>query len=108
MGPDVQRFIVMYNTVYDSVKNVRPDALIGGPYTSSNVSDDNLEVIDYWVKNKVGAEFFTYDSWLEGWPPGSKTEEWMMENSDHFGRSSSAIQQEDKFTNVDYGVLRRQ
>lgn len=88
---DVQRFTIMYNAVYDSVKNVRPDALIGGPYTSSSISEDNLELIDYWIKNKVGADFFTYDGWLEGWPPGSKTEEWMMENSDYFGRSSSAF-----------------
>lgn len=90
---DVERFTVLYNAVYDSVKKVRPDALIGGPYTSSSVTIDNLELIDYWLENKIAAEFFTYDGWLEGWPPGSKTEEWMMDNSDHFGISTAAFSQ---------------
>lgn len=85
---DYLSFLKMYNAVYDSVKAVRPDAKIGGPYMpmgGNAISESDKMVVDYWLKNCAGADFFTYDGWLEGWPPGGKTEEWMMGRTSYFG-----------------------
>lgn len=86
---DYTRFTVLYNAVYDAVKSVKPDVNIGGPYLpmgGKDLTPDMQEVIHYWLENKHGAEFFTFDGWLEGWPPGGHTEEWMMSRTDFFGR----------------------
>jgi len=85
---DIIKFTEMYNLIYNAVKEVRPDAKIGGPYINISGLDfgkgyrDNAK---YWNDNKSGAEFFTYDAWLEGWPPGGRTEEWMMGRTSIFG-----------------------
>ena len=87
-GRDVERFTVMYNAVYDAVKAARPEAKIGGPYLAMggrNVSANDRQVIDYWRQHSRGADFFTCDGWLEGWPPGGKTEDWMMGRTRFFG-----------------------
>jgi hypothetical protein len=84
----VERFTVMYNAVYDAVKAVRPDAKIGGPYLAlggRELSVNDRQVIDYWRKHSRGSDFFTFDGWLEGWPPGGKTEDWMMGRTRFFG-----------------------
>jgi hypothetical protein len=87
-GRDVVRFTAMYNAVYDAVKAMRPEAKIGGPYLSMggrNLSANDRQVIDYWRQHSRGADFFTFDGWLEGWPPGGKTEDWMMGRTRFFG-----------------------
>ena len=70
----------MYNMVYDSLKAVNSGILIGGPYVvmdswsnsaishPSNLKGDYgvldqrpLDVINYWLQNKTGADFITID-----------------------------------------------
>jgi hypothetical protein len=73
-------YTTLYNKVWTKVKAVRPDAKIGGPYVvvdsygggqshPSQVSGPwgrldqrPLDVIQYWLKNKAGADFITIDS----------------------------------------------
>lgn len=85
---DIERFTDMYNAVYNAVKSARPGVKIGGPYMpmgGRDASAHDREVIGYWNENGSGAEFFTWDGWLEGWPPGGNTEEWMMSRTGFFG-----------------------
>jgi hypothetical protein len=76
-----EAFTEFYNVVYDAVKAVRPDAQIGGPYvvldawadasTASHPSQIRgpwgvidqrpLDLIDYWMRHKHGADFLTVD-----------------------------------------------
>lgn len=72
---DYQRYTRLYNLVYDAVKSVRPEALVGGPYlviegtgserghwwSQTPVRVRNLQVIDYWLRNKHGADFIALD-----------------------------------------------
>jgi hypothetical protein len=79
---DAAGYTELYNRVYEAVKEVRPDALIGGPYVvvdswsleaeteyaSSDVQGPwgvmdrrPLAVIDYWLENAVGADFIAID-----------------------------------------------
>jgi outer membrane protein assembly factor BamB len=87
-GRDVERFTVLYNAVYDAVQAARPDAKIGGPYLSMggrSLSANDRQVLDYWCRHGRGCDFLTFDGWLEGWPPGGKTEDWMMSRTRFFG-----------------------
>ncbi|HEX4978705.1 MAG TPA: hypothetical protein VFV35_01450 [Acidimicrobiales bacterium] len=72
----------LYNAVYDAVKEVRPDALVGGPYVVVDswsspkaashpsslagpwgVADQrSLDVISYWLANARGADFVALDA----------------------------------------------
>jgi hypothetical protein len=78
---DAEAYTKLYNQVYAAVKAARPDALIGGPYvvidswTPSENSDHesqvagawgvvdqrSLDVIDYWLAHKRGADFVVVD-----------------------------------------------
>ncbi|SEG91604.1 hypothetical protein SAMN05444920_107309 [Nonomuraea solani] len=73
---DFKGYTEMYNKVYDAVKKVRPDAMIGGPYIGfdSNKSGDSelrgdwgvvnqnvLDAFNYWYENKKGADFIVVD-----------------------------------------------
>jgi len=77
---DYQRYTSLYNKIWDTVKAVRPDANIGGPYlkiegsggntdlglashwyTNKPITSRNREVIEYWMANKRGADFITID-----------------------------------------------
>lgn len=78
---DYERYLTLYNAVYDAVKKVRPDAKLGGPYVvmdswknPGNVMKSNLQsplygtvdkrtmdVVEYWLEHKHGAEFITID-----------------------------------------------
>lgn len=68
----------LYNAVYDAVKNVRDDIMIGGPYVvldswangfyKSNVGGSwggydwrSLQVLNYWLREKNGADFIVVD-----------------------------------------------
>lgn len=86
----------LYNAVYDSVKLVRPDIKIGGPYVPldswhtgvnrSGVGGDwgkfdkrILQVINYWLREKSGADFIVVDGHSgnkDGKPPG--LDQWQM------------------------------
>lgn len=94
-GRDVERFTVLYNAVYDAVKVVRPDAQIGGPYLAMggrDLSTKDRQEVDYWRRHSHGSDCFTFDGWLEGWPPGGKTEEWMMGRTRFFGDLAQEFQ----------------
>lgn len=88
---DHEGYTELYNLVYTAVKEVRPDAELGGPYVSLNTYADcshdcsdlqgawgtvdqrDLDAIEYWLANAVGAEFFTVDAWSstkDGYHPG--------------------------------------
>jgi hypothetical protein len=73
---DYKGYTEMYNKVYDAVKQVRPDAQIGGPYLGfdSNrtgrtelrgdwgvVNQNVLDAFDYWYEKKKGADFIVVD-----------------------------------------------
>jgi hypothetical protein len=79
---DYERYTTLYNAVYDAVKHVRPDALMGGPYVPMDSDGDRsqmsnpgpsyvwgtidqrgLDVISYWVAHKHGGDFLTVDGW---------------------------------------------
>ena len=75
-------YTLLYNAVYTAVKAVRPDAKIGGPYvvvdtwssptrtqTPSTltgafgvIDQRSLDVLEYWLANKVGADFVAVDA----------------------------------------------
>jgi hypothetical protein len=78
---DAIGYTEMYNQVYDAVKRVRPTARIGGPYVvlESSTPDQQghpssvsgpwgvidqrgLDVIEYWLAHKHGAEFLSVDT----------------------------------------------
>ncbi|MCF6473047.1 xylan 1,4-beta-xylosidase [Nonomuraea sp. MG754425] len=73
---DYKGYTEMYNKVYEAVKQVRPDAQVGGPYIGfdSNAKGDSelrgdwgvvnqnvLDAFDYWYENKKGADFVVVD-----------------------------------------------
>ena len=74
------KFTRMYNLAWNAVKAVRPNAKIGGPYlviegvgvskigrTPSDwfeydpITPRNRAVLEYWMANKIGADFITID-----------------------------------------------
>ena len=77
---DYERYTTLYNAVYSAIKDVRPDAQIGGPYivmdsnghasTMSNPGPSyswgtpdqrSFDVLTYWLAHKDGADFITID-----------------------------------------------
>jgi Glycosyl hydrolases family 39 len=78
---NIEAYTALYNQVYTAVKAARPDAMIGGPYVvidswapSENpdhesrvagawgVADQrSLDVLDYWLAHKQGADFVIVD-----------------------------------------------
>lgn len=76
---DYERYTEMYNQVYAAIKEVRPDAKVGGFYLVLEgdgshelfgvngthdympLSDFQKEAIRYWLDNKVGADFISID-----------------------------------------------
>jgi hypothetical protein len=99
---DIQGFTEFYNVVYDSLKSIRPDALIGGPYMGVGLANGGTfstkinDAFDYFFKNMHGADFVCFDGWLTGWPPETSpltTEEAMMNNTACFGKAVAQIKQ---------------
>jgi len=83
-----QDYITMYNMVYDAVKAVRPDAIIGGPYTGGF----DFSFINSWYNQKHGADFICWDEWLQGWPPENNTDEaWQMARTSIFGDEAAQV-----------------
>ncbi len=80
---DYEGYTELYNKVYTAVKAARPDVLVGGPYVVLSSLDpgadggsdlsgpwgvadkDALDVVEYWLKNKVGADFVAVDGGSE-------------------------------------------
>lgn len=77
---DYEGYTDLYNAVYRAVKAVRPDVLVGGPYApvtsvvpgshfastglmgAWGAADQRvLDVIDYWLRHAVGADFVVVD-----------------------------------------------
>ena len=77
---DYEGYTALYNEVYKAVKAVRPDVQVGGPYAvitsldpgqpdgSNELKGDwgvadqrSLDIVDYWLKNNVGADFIVLD-----------------------------------------------
>jgi hypothetical protein len=80
---DYEAYTTLYNKVYDAVKKVRPDANIGGPYVVldswgvapieaasdlrgpwGTADQRALDVVNYWLKNKHGAQFIAVDGYI--------------------------------------------
>lgn len=81
---DIADYTTMYNDVYNAIKAVAPNDQVGGPYTSMSaaectpscpsgslngpwgyVTEDKLVATEYWLKNKVGADFIAVDGHTE-------------------------------------------
>lgn len=74
-----QNYTRLYNLCYDALKAVNPQIKVGGPYlviegTGSQKGDWSAEkpirarqweILDYWLKNKRGADFITLDRGLK-------------------------------------------
>lgn len=78
---DKEGYTQLYNAVYDAVKAVRPQILVGGPYMSvvtyrdpaaggfpsalegswGVIDQRPLDVIEYWLANARGADFLVVD-----------------------------------------------
>ncbi|MGH8876413.1 MAG: GH39 family glycosyl hydrolase [Stackebrandtia sp.] len=90
---DYEGYTEFYNKVYKAVKEVSPNAELGGPYVSintykeespapsdlegawGNVDQRDLDAMDYWLKHNDGAEFFTVDGGTDtndGYYPDAK------------------------------------
>lgn len=83
---DVESYTILYNQVYRAIKDVRPDALVGGPYVVidaygpsdyvdhpsgvagpwGELDQRSLDVIEYWLANYDGADFIAVDGYLSG------------------------------------------
>jgi len=77
---DYVAYTTLYNKVYDALKSVNPNIKVGGPYmvlegtgstedlgtpsawyTGSPISTRQQAFLDYWFKNKRGAQFISID-----------------------------------------------
>jgi hypothetical protein len=78
---DAASYTQMYNDVYTAIKAVRPDAMVGGPYTTmaaftspqpgttistlhgswGYLGPAAQNAIQYWLAHKIGADFVTMD-----------------------------------------------
>jgi hypothetical protein len=109
---DYEGYTDFYNQVYRAVKDVRPDIQVGGPYVvltsldpgTTDASDQvsgpwgaadqrALDVVDYWLQNKAGADFLALDaatktkddtlpSVLDGTQKYADLDKWLRERSD--------------------------
>ncbi len=87
---DYQDYTAMYNDVYQAIKRVRPDALVGGPYADmysqptpvrgvpsllhgpwGYLDQGMLDTLSYWLAHKVGADFVAVDGSTEIGKTGS-------------------------------------
>jgi Glycosyl hydrolases family 39 len=79
---DYEAYTALYNQVYDALKSVNPDIQVGGPYVVMDgwsspasapypsavkgawgtVDKRALDVVDYWLRHKRGADFIALDA----------------------------------------------
>ncbi|NIK78067.1 hypothetical protein FHS15_003205 [Paenibacillus castaneae] len=81
---DYIKYTEMYNKVYTAVKEVRPDAVVGGFYLSLTgdgsetlryqgnnthvpFNAKDMDAMEYWLTHKVGADFIALDRWFKDW-----------------------------------------
>ncbi len=101
---DYGRYTDMYNAVYAAVKAARPDAKIGGPYiviqgdgaqqigksgrdTHVPIDSRDRTFLNYWLKNKTGADFLCADYGLIDYhDPNSYTHDEKMQLTRMFGK----------------------
>jgi hypothetical protein len=113
---DYEGYTDFYNQVYRAVKDVRPDIQVGGPYVvltsldpgTTDASDQvtgpwgaadqrALDVVDYWLRNSVGADFLAVDastktrddtlpSVLDGTQKYADLDRWLRERSEASGK----------------------
>jgi hypothetical protein len=81
---DIADYTTMYNDVYKAIKAVAPSDQVGGPYTTmpaiecsstcpsgslngawGYTPESDLVATQYWLQNKVGADFITVDGRTE-------------------------------------------
>ena len=62
-------YMQMYNMVYDAVKSVRPDALIGGPYIGMGPADIPNPVVTQWLNTRHGGNFVAVDGGFDSSSP---------------------------------------
>lgn len=86
---DYQDYTTMYNDVYEAIKAVRPDAMVGGPYANMSawptpvrhvvstvhgafgyLDQGMLDAVSYWLANNVGADFVAVDGATENGKSG--------------------------------------
>jgi Glycosyl hydrolases family 39 len=109
---DHEGYTEFYNQVYRAVKAVRPDIQVGGPYVvlisldpgKTDASDQvtgpwgaadqrALDVVEYWLQHKVGADFVAVDaatktrndtipSVLDGAQKFADLDRWLRERTD--------------------------
>ncbi len=100
---DYVRYTDMYNQVYNAIKDVRPDAKVGGPYiviqgdggvelgksgrdTFVPIGSRDWAVLNYWLKNKTGADFLCFDYGLVDYhDPNTYSQAEKMQMTKHFG-----------------------
>jgi hypothetical protein len=78
---DAKAYTELYNQVYDAVKAVRPDALVGGPYMTMDswapadhrsnhaaisgawgvLDQRSVDAVEYWLTHTHGADFMVVD-----------------------------------------------
>jgi ABC-type cobalt transport system substrate-binding protein len=108
---DYIRYTALYNAVYDAVKAARTDAKIGGPYlviqgdggaelgksgqdTFAPIGSRDWTVINYWLQNKHGADFFCFDYGLIDYhDPNQYSKSEKMQLTHHFGRILQQIRE---------------
>nr|WP_221473417.1 xylan 1,4-beta-xylosidase [Planomonospora venezuelensis] len=75
---DAEAYTEMYNKVYDALKAVDEDIKVGGPYVPilsnkngggselrgawGTADQRDLDAVEYWIKNKKGADFIVIDA----------------------------------------------
>ncbi|MEV6925030.1 hypothetical protein AB0M46_11090 [Dactylosporangium sp. NPDC051485] len=79
---DYEAYTKLYNAVYDALKSVDPNIAVGGPYVvfdlwasreagghpsdlsgaCGTIDQRSLDVIDYWLQHKHGADFIAVDA----------------------------------------------
>jgi hypothetical protein len=97
---DYVNYTRMYNMVYDALKSVSADIKVGGPYlviegTGSSrggwasevpIRERQWKVIDYWLKDKHGADFIVLDRGIKDYhDKNTYAMEELMELTPYFG-----------------------
>jgi hypothetical protein len=101
-----ENYTRMYNATYDALKAVRRDIQVGGPYlvvegtgsergdwsTEKPIRARQWEVLDYWLKNKRGADFICLDRGVKTFHDKSRyTPEETMRLIHYFGDVAQQI-----------------
>lgn len=106
---DAPAYTEFYNRVYKALKAHDPDLKVGGFYlviggtgsealgktgtaTHAPISSQNREVLQYWLKNKAGADFICIDRGGKDWhDKNNYTPEDMFSLTHHFGDIVSRV-----------------